>query len=130
MGWDFGPMRHGNTTAKQECDDQLTWTGAEQSNAVISSAMVGRVHYAAVKISKTNTTTFEPVKVIGVVTLTEGNARDFGTKKIGEDMGPCESECPAHILDLLDPLDAADPRNTYAIAWRDRCRANAARKAA
>ena len=33
-------------------------------------------------------------------------------------MGPCESECPARILDLLTAT-----QNTYALAWRERCRA-------
>jgi hypothetical protein len=36
-------------------------------------------------------------------------------------MGPCESDCPEDILDLLTPTD-----RPYAIAWRARCRANAA----
>jgi hypothetical protein len=42
-----------------------------------------------------------------------------------ESMGPCECDCPEHILDLLTPTD-----REWALRWRARCRANiAARRA-
>jgi hypothetical protein len=54
-------------------------------------------------------------------------ARDgyiFGYKDMHEAMGPCESQCPQPILELLTASD-----NDQALAWRERCRANnAARK--
>ena len=37
---------------------------------------------------------------------------------MSEDMGPCESECPLAILDLLTPTT-----DEYALDWRKRCRA-------
>lgn len=40
-------------------------------------------------------------------------------------MGPCESECPESILDLLTPTD-----NQYAIEWRGSCREYAAKRRA
>jgi hypothetical protein len=40
-------------------------------------------------------------------------------------LGPCESECPARILDLLTATD-----NTYALAWRSRCRARLSERSA
>ena len=39
-------------------------------------------------------------------------------------MGPCETDCPASILDLLTPTD-----KEYALDWRARCRANLERRA-
>ena len=39
-------------------------------------------------------------------------------------MGPCEDGCPAQILDLLTPTDSK-----FAQDWRERCRANLARRA-
>ena len=38
-------------------------------------------------------------------------------------MGPCESECPAAILDELTETDSE-----YAVDWRARCRANLVRR--
>ncbi|WP_339454568.1 DUF6927 domain-containing protein, partial [Pseudomonas sp. EA_5y_Pfl2_R50] len=43
--------------------------------------------------------------------------------RLDESMGPCEDNCPAHILDLLTPTD-----KEYAIDWRRRCRANLERR--
>lgn len=43
--------------------------------------------------------------------------------RLEESMGPCEDGCPAHILDLLTATD-----NKYALDWRERCRANLARR--
>ena len=40
-------------------------------------------------------------------------------------MGPCERECPVSILNLLSPRD-----DEWALAWREDCRDNAAKKAA
>ena len=44
--------------------------------------------------------------------------------RLDESMGPCEDNCPAHILDLLTPTD-----KEYALDWRRRCRANLERRA-
>ncbi|WP_445177147.1 DUF6927 domain-containing protein [Rhizorhapis sp. SPR117] len=44
--------------------------------------------------------------------------------RLDETMGPCEAECPARILDLLTSTE-----NQHAIEWRQRCRANVARRA-
>ena len=43
--------------------------------------------------------------------------------RLDENMGPCEADCPASILDLLSPTD-----NKHALDWRERCRANIARR--
>lgn len=44
------------------------------------------------------------------------------TKYIPEDWGPCEQYCPEKILRLLTPTN-----DEYALAWRDKCWANARR---
>ena len=71
--------------------------------------------------------------MIALVCLVRYNPRDregtifgyIGYKSMDESVGPCEADCPVAILDLLTPT--AYP---YALAWRERCRANAARRAA
>src|SRR3546814_2469904 len=44
--------------------------------------------------------------------------------RLTENMGPCEADCPAAILDLLSPTE-----HEYALDWRARCRANLAHRA-
>ena len=68
-------------------------------------------------------------EVVAIVCLVRYNPRDaegyiFGYKDMDETMGPCEAECPAAILDLLTPT-----ASEYALAWRERCRATAAKRA-
>jgi len=68
-------------------------------------------------------------EVTALVCLVRYNPRDregyiFGYKDMDESMGPCEAECPPAILDLLTPTE-----RPYAVAWRERCRAAAARRA-
>ncbi len=41
--------------------------------------------------------------------------------RLTETMGPYNYGCPARILDLLSPTD-----NEYALAWREKCRAQLA----
>lgn len=43
--------------------------------------------------------------------------------RLSENMGPCEADCPASILDLLTPTE-----HRHALDWRERCRANIARR--
>src|SRR3546814_944011 len=47
------------------------------------------------------------------------DGHQFGYKDMSENMGPCEADCPAAILELLSPTD-----HEYALDWRARCRAN------
>src|SRR3546814_16727894 len=65
-----------------------------------------------------------PGIVFAVVCLVRWNPRSrdghqFGYKDMSENMGPCEADCPAAILELLSPTD-----HEYALDWRARCRAN------
>jgi hypothetical protein len=123
MGWDFGPMRH--ATKQAECDAQFNWSDDGATSEVVVSAMVGRVHYAAVR----HTLTGQAPTVIACITLTEGNKHDFGMKNMTETMGPNESRAPAEVLAALDPDETLTARHgaqlaEWALAWRNRCRAN------
>src|SRR3546814_15017544 len=65
-----------------------------------------------------------PCIVVSVVCLVRWSPRSrdghqFGYKDMSENMGPCEADCPAAILELLSPTD-----HEYALDWRARCRAN------
>lgn len=43
--------------------------------------------------------------------------------RLTESMGPCEDNCPRHILDLLTPTD-----KEHALDWRRRCAENLKRR--
>ncbi|MGE0776367.1 MAG: hypothetical protein AB7L36_15205 [Sphingomonadaceae bacterium] len=133
MGWLFMPFTSmgGHASAKAYLDAQLTYQrdnddGTTRGLKVLASSCPGnRVYYAAAQIL----TNGDPGEVFAVVCLVRWNPRSrdghqFGYKDMDETMGPCEAECPARILDLLTSTE-----NQHAIEWRQRCRANIARRA-
>jgi hypothetical protein len=80
---------------------------------------IGGTFYGAVRQKESD-------EVWALVVLTTGRpGARFGWKAMEERMGPFESECPAHILDLLSPTE-----HEQALRWRARCRARLARLAA
>ena len=128
MGWLYMQSLGGHSGPKQYLDAQFTYARPEMTSKVLRSALAGmRVYYAAVEHIRLDTGKRD---VFAVVCLVRYNPRDkegyiFGYKDMDETMGPCESDCPASILDLLTPIDAK-----YALDWRARCRENlAARRA-
>ncbi len=122
MGWLFMKSLGCHSGPRQYLDDQFTYQRPEGCSRVLRPALVKmRVYYAAVEQVRV-TGQFE---VFALVCLVRYNPRDregyiFGYKDMTEAMGPCESDCPTAILDLLTPTD-----HGYALAWRERCRTNA-----
>ena len=55
----------------------------------------------------------------GAVFLTRYDDGCWGYKDMEESAGPCESRAPLSILNLLSELKDPD---SYALAWRQRCR--------
>lgn len=93
---------------KAVCDE-----GFRSEYEILRSAMVGNVHYAALKDQGTGA-------VFAAITLTSVDNSDwynFMTKTMHEDEGPVEAKCPESILDLLTETDSE-----FASDWRDRCR--------
>ena len=127
MGWLYMKSLKGHAGPSHYLDDQLTYDRDDVRSRVLKSALVSkRVYYAAVEQIRPG----REREVFAVVCLVDYNphASDgyiFGYKDMTENMGPYESDCPEPILDLLTPTDSA-----YAAAWRERCRANAARRVA
>lgn len=125
MGWLHMHSLHGHAGPRQYLDAQFTFSGPHGSSRVLRSALVGmRVYYAAVERLRSG----HEREVSAVVCLVRYNPRDregyiFGYKDMHEAMGPWEADCPEAILDLLTPTD-----QSYALAWRGRCRANIERR--
>ena len=114
MGWLYMRSLAGYATPKAYLDAQFTYDRDTGSSRVLASSLVGRrTYYAAVEWVPAASGERE---VWGLVCLVRYNPRDreglvFGYKDMSESMGPCESECPARILDLLTAT-----QNTYALA--------------
>ncbi len=93
---------------KAECDRIATWSNEESAGEVLASSIVGSTYYAAHR--KTTHATGES-KTVGIVFLIQRSP--FGYKDMDESMGPCESECPRYILELLSPLPALEPQDCW-----------------
>ena len=123
MGWLYMQSLGGHAGPREYLDAQFTFENAEGRSKVLRSTLLGDTYYAAVEQQRRDG---GESAVFAFVCLTDYNPRDaegfvFGYKDMTEHMGPCESDCPEDILDLLTPTD-----RPYAIVWRARCRANAA----
>jgi hypothetical protein len=119
MGWLFMQSLDAHRGPKQYLDAQCTYERDTHVSKVLRSALVKmRVYYAAVE------TVFPDGKrdVWAAVCPVKYNPRDrdgfiFGYKSQSEDAGPCETECPKAILDLLTPTESVNANE-----WRERCR--------
>jgi hypothetical protein len=126
MGWLFMSSLGQYASPKAYLDAQYTFQNADGTSQILASALVKmRTWYAACRQIDHAT---GKAHVFALVCLVKYNPRDregvvFGYKDMSESMGPCESECPASILDLLTPTTSE-----YAQAWRARCRATATRR--
>jgi hypothetical protein len=116
MGWTFFDKAPRGGLRAYITNELLTWESPTTSYRVLKDAMVGSVHYAAVEQIEKAT---GARSVFAAVTLTQGES---GYKGMHENMGPCESACPASILRLLTPTESQ-----WANEWRERCRDNARR---
>lgn len=125
MGWTFTHKnREENVTDffKKEFD----YSRETGSGKVIACAVKGlHTAYIAYEIK-----TPEETRVIALVCLLSYRRNDhynFGYKDMDESMGPCESDCPKKILDLLTPLKTAEG---FAAEWRKRCAERLANRSA
>ena len=125
MGW-LSMTRDGmypHATPKAYLDDQFTYAPdpvkeRQTGLRVLKSTVRSGAWYGACQSYSADgeATTFAAICLI----RWNPGARDgyvFGYKDMSETMGPYSYDCPASILDLLDP-----PANDYAAKWRDSCR--------
>lgn len=130
MGWTY--TFRGNTPVKEFLASRVNCENEHAKWQVQDIALVKmRTAYLAVEIIRRNqetgtldTTTREVVALVFLLDY-RPNDRDFdaGYKDMDETMGPCESECPERILQLLTPTT-----HENALAWRQRCWDNIAQR--
>lgn len=118
MGWDFGHATH--YTSDLRVDRKAEVEALFDSRyKVLKSVFVGSTCYVALLDTQT-------LSVHADIILTKTNNREyfnFGYKAMGEEMGPCERDCPASILNLLTATD-----DEWALEWREDCRKNIEKK--
>lgn len=126
MGW---TGVYSSRPAKEIIAEDLTFANENGSGRIVKTATKLCVTYVAWERSYaagTESMYAGKTFIMGVVVLHSRKDGEFVYKTITEDMGPCESECPASILDLLSPVEAfAEPGtdcHKWATNWRNRCR--------
>lgn len=126
MGWTYYHKDHGRTAA-DEVRDHLTWESDISSYRALDVAVVKlRTAYAAVEQITKATGERKVWAAVFLLGYAPNDEYNFGYKDMDESMGPCECDCPERILNLLtDP-----PLNEWAAQWRERCRANLAKRQA
>src|SRR5262245_11205903 len=123
MGWTFLHRERGMKDVdffKREFGDEF----AKNVKATASKAGVFYAVYETEKDRGGRLVPDENGKVrTALVVLTRRVPKDyynFGYKDLDEFMGPCESDCPERLLDMLSPLkdeDAGDG-SRWAAGWR------------
>ena len=130
MGWLFYTDRRVKTYAdeKAEITRLCTFETDTRKTVLIKACKVGSTWYAAAKVTRldglpvddrTYVTDTDGSVTFGAVFLTRYDDGCWGYKDMEEGAGPVESRAPLSILALLSELKDAD---SYAHAWRQRCR--------
>ena len=130
MGWLFYTDRRVQTYAdeKAEITRLCTFETDTRRTTLVKASKVGSTWYAAVKVvardagpleDGTYVTDKDGSFTFGAVFLTRMDDGCWGYKDMEESAGPCESRAPLSVLNLLSELKDTD---SYAHAWRQRCR--------
>lgn len=130
MGWLFYTDRRVQTYVdeKAEITRLCTFETDTRRTTLVKARKVGSTWYAAAKVESLDGTALEDRTYMidddgsftfGAVFLTRMDDGCWGYKDMEESAGPCESRAPLSILNLLSKLKDLD---SYAHAWRQRCR--------
>lgn len=120
MGWTF-VNKDSSVSMTDFFISEFNYSNEKSSGRVIACSEVVNAYGDTVVYIAYETIKNEERQVIAIVCLTEerDDFYNFGYKDITEDMGPCETDCPEYILDLLTEINAQ-----YALKWRANCREN------
>ena len=134
MGWSYCHRPEGKTDLQWFRED--LWRDPEYQKRLIDGSTYRGAFYGVYETEAQHAPYLVPgdngmVRLALVILVKRGRGADgynFGYKDMDETMGPCESQCPARILDQLSPYK--EDATGYCKDWRARCRANLdARKA-
>ncbi|MCO6385360.1 hypothetical protein [Oceanicola sp. 502str15] len=130
MGWLFYTDRCVTCTTDERAEIArlCTFETETRRTVLLKASKVGSTWYAAVNVSTLDGTPIDDASYVtdpdgsitfGVVVLTRYDEGSWGYKDMEESAGPVESRAPLSLLNLLSELK--DPES-YAHAWRQRCR--------
>mgnify|MGYP003638096343 CR=1 FL=1 len=130
MGWLFYTDQRVQTYAdeKAEITRLCTFETDTRRTTLLKASKAGSTWYAAAKVEsivqaplddRTYVIDKDGSFTFGAVFLTRYDDGCWGYKDMEESAGPCESRAPLSILNLLSELKDPD---SYAHAWRQRCR--------
>ena len=130
MGWLFYTDRRVQTYAdeKAEIARLCTFESDTRKTVLLKACKVGSTWYAAAKVTNVDGSPVEDATYItdadgsitfAAVFLTRYDEGCWGYKDMEESAGPVESRAPLSLLALLSELKDPD---SYAHAWRQRCR--------
>ncbi|MBD3625423.1 MAG: hypothetical protein HUJ24_08615 [Rhodobacteraceae bacterium] len=130
MGWLFYTDRRVKTYAdeKAEIARLCTFETETRRTELLKACKVGSTWYAAAKVTNLDGSPMEDATYVtdedgsitfGAVFLTRYDEGCWGYKDMEEAAGPVESRAPLSLLALLSELKDPD---SYAHAWRQRCR--------
>lgn len=130
MGWLFYTDRRVKTYAEEKAEIArlCTFETDTRKTLLLKACKVGSTWYAAAKVTnidgapvehRTYVTDADGSITFGAVFLTRYDEGCWGYKDMEESVGPVESRAPLSLLVLLSELKDPD---SYAHAWRQRCR--------
>lgn len=130
MGWLFYTDRRVQTYTdeKAEITRLCSFETDTRRTTLIKASKVGSTWYAAAKVTSLNGALMDDATYVmdedgsftfGAVFLTRTDDGCWGYKDMEESVGPNESCAPLSIVSLLSELKDPD---SYAHAWRQRCR--------
>lgn len=130
MGWLFYTDRRVKTYAdeKAEISRLCTFETDARKTELVKACKLGSTWYAAAKVTsldgapiedRTYVTDSDGTITFGAVFLTRYDDGCWGYKDMEESAGPVESRAPLGLLAFLSELKDPD---SYAHAWRQRCR--------
>ena len=130
MGWLFYTDRRVQTYADEKAEIRrlCTFETNTRRTTLVKASKVGSTWYAASKVESLDAAPLEDrtyvidedgTFIFGEVFLTRYDDGCWGYKDMEESAGPCESRAPLSVLNLLSELKDLD---SYAHAWRQRCR--------
>ncbi len=130
MGWLFYTDRRVKTYVdeKAEISRLCTFETDARKTELVKACKLGSTWYAAAKVTsldgspiedRTYVTDSDGSITFGAVILTRYDDGCWGYKDMEESAGPVESRAPLSLLALLSELKDPD---SYAHAWRQRCR--------
>ena len=130
MGWLFYTDRRVKCYAdeKKEIERLCTFESDTRRTVLLKACKVASTWYAAARVTNLDGTPVEDATyatdedgsiTFGAVFLTRYDAGCWGYKDMEESAGPVESRAPPGLLNLLSELKDPD---SFAHAWRQRCR--------